>query len=154
MVTLYTNHWRATMYWDFERQIYNKLWNGEAVTVQTLNNTFEKLFKEYYWPNLVYDDYLNIEWAIKHHFFRSYYTHEYAISISAANKVASNIYNEKPWYTDKYLEYLKVWSSELPNDALKKLDIDLTTKDYIEESLESQRVILKEMQSIINEIKK
>ena len=141
------------MYWDFERQIYNKFWNWEVVTVQTLNETFEKLFKKYYWPDFVYDDFLSIEWAIKPHFFNSYYTHEYAISIAASNKVASNIYKQKPWYTDKYLEYLKIWTSEPTNEALKKLDIDLTKTDYLKESLESQKEIIKEMEDVINEIK-
>lgn len=152
MVTLSTNYWRATMYWDFERQIYDKLWNSEPVTLNTLNTIFEELFKKYYWPDFTYDDFLSIEWAIKDHFFRSYYTHEYAISIAAANTIWTNIYNEKPWFTEKYLDYLKTWTSELPNESLKKLWIDLTKKDYLEKNLKTQKEILSQMQNIINKI--
>lgn len=140
------------MYWDFERQIYDKLWNSEPVTLNTLNTIFEELFKKYYWPDFTYDDFLSIEWAIKDHFFRSYYTHEYAISIAAANTIWTNIYNEKPWFTEKYLDYLKTWTSELPNESLKKLWIDLTKKDYLEKNLKTQKEILSQMQNIINKI--
>jgi oligoendopeptidase F len=51
------------------------------------------------------------------------------------------------------MEYLKTWSSELPNDALKKLWIDLTKKDYLEDFMESQNKVIDEIIKLSEEIK-
>lgn len=154
MESLYMNYWRGVIYGDFERQIYTKIWNQEPVTTKILNETFKDLFKQYLWEDFTSDDYIWIEWAIKPHFFSSYYTHEYAVSAAIANQTATNIYNEKSWFTDKYLDYLKFWQSKAPNEALKTLDIDLTNIDYLKDSIKSQNEILDEMEEIIKRLKK
>ncbi len=151
---IYTNYWRATMYWDYEKQVYTKIWNNEPVTVETLEKIFQDLFKTYYWPDFAYDDYLDIEWAIKPHFFNPYYTHEYAISAAAANKIATSINNEEQWFTQKYIDYISSWKSRTPNELLSKIGIDLTKPEYIKSVAETQTKILDEMEEIISRINK
>jgi oligoendopeptidase F len=94
--TIATNYWRATMYADFEKQMYAKAWNDEPITTDLMDQTFASLFKQYYGSAMTYDDYLGIEWGIKPHFYSVYYPHVYAISLAAANKIATEIHNQTP----------------------------------------------------------
>lgn len=150
--TIYTNYWRATMYADFEKQIYTKAWNNEPINTQTLDELFKKLFIEYYGPDFEYDDYLDIERAIKPHFFDTYYTHVYALSTAAANKIATSVENQDAWFVNKYLEYLGSGQSWKPNELLQKIGIDMTKPEYIQSVSDTENAILDEMDTIIKRI--
>jgi len=150
---LQTNYWRATMYGDYEKQIYAKAWNGESITTETLEKTFESLFKKYFGPDFAYDDYLNMEWAIKPHFFSTYYTHEYAISAAAANEVATRIVADEPGFLQKYMDYLSIGKSLSSAEALQTLGIDMSKPEYILSVSNTETKILDEMEEVIARIK-
>lgn len=142
------------MYADFEKQVYDKIWNNEPVNTQVLDELFKKLFKEYYWPDFEYDDYLDHERAIKSDLFNTYYTHVYALSTAAADNIATNIINKKSWYVEKYVEYLSAGLSGKPNELLQKVGIDMTKPDYIQNVSDTQELILNEIENLILKINK
>lgn len=141
------------MYGEFERSIYDKAWSWEALSYQTLDSKFEELFKKYYWPDFVRDEYLDIERAIKPHFFSTYYTHEYAISAAIANQIAINIYNDKAGFTWEYINFISQWSSKTPAETLKEIWIDINNPSYIESVSDTENEIMNEMEIIINKLK-
>lgn len=147
------NYWRSTMYGDFEKQMYEKAWSGDVINTDLFDNTFESLFKQYYWPDFAYDKYLSIERAIKPHFYSTYYTHQYALSTAAANQIATNIYNKKDWFLEKYINYLSAWTSKDPADLLKDLGIDMTQLEYIKSVSDTENKILDEMDVLVSRIK-
>jgi len=151
--TITTNYWRATMYADFDKQMYDKAWKDEPITTDLMDTTFENLFKKYYGPAFTYDDYLNTEWAIKPHFYSIYYQHIYALSIAAANKIATEIYNQTPWFADKYIAYLSMWDNGMPTEQLATLGIDITKPEYIQSIADTEKEILDEMDVLIARIK-
>lgn len=151
--TITSNYWRATMYGDFDKQMYDKAWNDEPITTDLMDNTFATLFKKYYGPAFTYDDYLSTEWAIKPHFYSVFYQHVYALSVAAANKIATEIYNQTPGFADKYIAYLSMWDNGMPTEQLATLGIDMTKPDYIQSIADTENKILDEMDVLIARIR-
>ena len=151
--TITTNYWRATMYGDFDKQMYDKAWNDEPITTDLMDQTFSGLFRQYYWPAFTYDDYLSSEWAIKPHFYSVYYQHVYALSVAAANKIATELYKWTTWFADKYIAYLSMGDNGMPTEQLATLGIDMTKPDYLQSISDTEKEILDQMDVLIARIK-
>ncbi|MCT4617066.1 MAG: M3 family metallopeptidase [Candidatus Gracilibacteria bacterium] len=153
MSTIRNNFWGINIESNLEKQVYDKIWNDQVVTISGVNKLYLDLEKQYYG-----EDYKTLEgrearWYILTQYYRPYYFHDYALSVAVADNIATRLYNNEPGFKEKYMEYLKTGSSELPNDALKKLGIDLTKKDYLEDFMESQNKVIDEIIKLSEEIK-
>ncbi|MGM9849398.1 MAG: M3 family oligoendopeptidase [Bacilli bacterium] len=124
--------YKQTMYTEFESKIY-ELINKNSLTPQTINEEYMNLIKKYYGDNIDYSDASCVEWIRLGHLFRwSYYPYKYATGLMISSILVDELLDTKTLTKAEYIDFLSSGSNAYSLDLLKKLRIDLTNNEVIE----------------------
>lgn len=142
-----TTVFRQTMFAAFERKTHYMCEAGEPLTVGSLSDAYGKLNEKYY-PGVVVDDEIRLEWARIPHFYRAFYVYQYATGFSAAVKLAQNVLagGEK---RDRYLNFLKSGGSDFPITLLQNAGVDLTEEQSILSALDEFGACVQELSGLL-----
>ena len=131
-----TTLFRQAMFAEFETIVHKRLWNGESLTQQDLNQIYHDLNVTYYGPDMVVDEEIDYEWMRIPHFYTSFYVYQYATGYSAAVAFSKKILEEGQPAVDRYIkEFLSGGCSKDPIDLLKNAGVDMSTPQPIDEAL-------------------
>ncbi len=124
--------YKQTMYTEFESKIY-ELINKNSLTPQTINEEYMNLIKKYYGDDIDYSDASCVEWIRLGHLFRwSYYPYKYATGLMISSILVDELLDTKTLTKAEYIDFLSSGSNAYSLDLLKKLKIDLTNNEVIE----------------------
>ena len=118
-----------------EQDFYEHVLNGDAITKDYMNDLTYKSLEKYYGKEVILDEYSKYSWMRRSHYYMTFYLYSYAICISVASYIASEILKGNKEILDKYIKYLSTGYDKWPIDAFKILDIDLTKKDVYESAI-------------------
>ncbi|MGI5912729.1 MAG: oligoendopeptidase F [Syntrophomonadaceae bacterium] len=141
--------YRQTMFAEFEKIIHGQVEQGGALTTDELCRVYHDLNSLYYGPDVVMDKEIEWEWSRIPHFYSAFYVYKYATGFSAATVIKENILKEGQPAVDRYLDFLKSGGSDYPLNLLKKVGVDLTTPQPVNQALEYFRYLLDELEQII-----
>lgn len=127
---------RQTMFAEFEREAHAMRERGEALSPAALNQLYGKLVRDYFGPELVMDEEVELEWARIPHFYRPFYVYKYATGYSTAVALSEAILREGEPARKRYLEFLSMGGSAWPLDELRHAGVDLTTPAPVNAALE------------------
>lgn len=136
------------MFADFEKQTHELAEQGEPLNAETFNAIYEKLFREYNGPDIVFDEEVKYGWSRIPHFYRPFYVYKYSTGFASSIQIAKRILNKEEGALEDYLTFLKSGSSEYPLELLKKAGVDLTTPEPIESALAYLGEIVSEFESL------
>jgi len=139
---------RQTKFAEFEKIIHEHVEAGGALTPQFLNDTYLRLVKEYYGPELVADDAVAIEWARIPHFYRSFYVYKYATGFAAATALGQAILEEGRPAVERYLELLRSGSSDYSLELLRRAGVDMTKPEPIHRLMDVFDQMLNELEAL------
>ena len=140
---------RQTMFAEFEKIAHAKSEAGEPLTAEVLCGIYYDLNKKYFGEDIVVDEEIALEWARIPHFYTPFYVYQYSTGFSAAIAISSKILKGEPGIVEKYKKFLSGGSSLDCIDLLKICDVDMTTKEPVEEALKVFENTLKEFAEII-----
>ncbi|MZP31276.1 oligoendopeptidase F [Heliobacterium undosum] len=140
--------YRQTMFAEFEKLVHAKIEAAEALTLQELKQIYHRLNVDYYGPDIIVDDDIDIEWARIPHFYNNFYVYKYATGFSAATALSAQILAEGQPAVDRYLTFLKSGGSDYPLELLKRAGVDMGTAEPIEKALSVFRELLDEMEKL------
>lgn len=123
--------YRQVMFAEFERDMHKAKENGEVLTNEYLSNKYYELNKKYFGPNVVIDDLIKYEWERIPHFYYNFYVYKYAIGLSCASYIVTNILDGKENALENYIKFLSSGGSDYPANELKIAGIDITKPDVI-----------------------
>ena len=126
---------RQTMFAEFEKQAHAKSEAGEPLTAEVLCDIYYDLNKKYFGDEIVIDKEIELEWSRIPHFYTPFYVYQYSTGFSAAIAISSKILNGEEGIVEKYKKFLSGGSSLDCIDLLKICDVDMTTKEPVEEAL-------------------
>ncbi|HWR62701.1 MAG TPA: oligoendopeptidase F [Clostridia bacterium] len=141
--------YRQTMFAEFEKLIYEKAEQGEALTCESLCKIYRALNVKYYGQDVVIDDYIDLEWARIPHFYTSFYVYKYATGFSAAVSLAGRIISEGQAAADRYIDFLKSGGSDYPIELLKKAGVDMTRVEPVCQALKVFEDVLDRMEALL-----
>lgn len=144
-----TTIFRQTMFAEFEMLMHDKYQNGVSLTEEEISNTYYDLNKLYYGDNVVSDDLIRYEWSRIPHFYTPFYVYKYATGLSSALSIASRIISGDTKTRDNYLEFLSSGGSDYPLNILNKVDVDMTSKEPINEAIELFKQKLEELKELM-----
>lgn len=127
---------RQTMFAEFEREAHAMRERGEALSPAALNQLYSKLVQDYFGPELIMDEEVELEWARIPHFYRPFYVYKYATGYSTAVALSEAILKEGEPARKRYLEFLSMGGSAWPLDELRHAGVDLTTPAPVNAALE------------------
>ncbi len=126
---------RQTMFEEFERSTNEMAQKGIPLTAQTLCDTYLRLNKDYFGPDMVSDPLIANEWSRIPHFYYNFYVYQYATSFAASVAIAHRILEQGEAAVKPYLEFLSSGCTKDPVSLLKIAGVDLSTPAPIDEAL-------------------
>ena len=144
-----TTIYRQTMFAEFEMIMHEKEQEGIPLTEEEISNTYYELNKLYYGNNVISDDNIRYEWARIPHFYTPFYVYKYATGLSSALSIVSRIIKGDTKTRDNYLEFLSSGGNDYPLNILKKVGVDMTKPQPIEEALSMVKDKLEELKELI-----
>ncbi len=142
-----TTLFRQTMFAEFEDMTHKAVENGDVLTADWLNESYNKLNTKYFGDALTDDEYIRYEWARIPHFYNAFYVYKYATGYSAATAISTKILSEGNKARDNYLEFLKTGDSNTPIELLKIAGVDMSSPEPI-------RAAMKVFESLVDEFEK
>lgn len=143
--------YRQTMFAEFERDMYDKRENKEALTNDILCNAYYDLNKKYFGSNVVVDEAIKYEWERIPHFYYGFYVYKYATGLSAACYIVEGIINGRENALENYLSFLKTGGSMYPVDELKVAGVNICDPKVIESAIHMFDDTIEEFKKLINE---
>ncbi len=140
---------RQTMFAEFEKTVHGYVESGESLTADYLNETYNRLNKEYFGPHMSDDDMIQYEWSRIPHFYRSFYVYQYATGYSAANAIVNRILDEGEPARDDYLKFLSTGNSDYPIDLLKVAGVDMSTEAPVVSALSTFSDMTDELEKLL-----
>lgn len=130
-----TTVFRQLMFAEFELYTHNALNAGEALTAADYSAKWHELNVNYFGPDMVVDEDIDMEWARIPHFYSDFYVYQYATGYAAASAFANAILEGKENAVEKYKGFLKAGGSKYPIDILKDAGVDMTTSEPLEATI-------------------
>jgi oligoendopeptidase F len=119
----------------FEREMHERIEQGEGLTADLLEERMADLFGEAYGPNFEFDrERVGITWAQFSHLYAPFYVYQYATGISGAHALARGVLAGEHGAAERYLGFLSAGGSEYALDVLQKAGVDLTSPEPVEET--------------------
>ena len=142
--------YRQTMFAEFERDMHEYKENGGILTSEYLCQKYYEINKKYFGDNVVVDKEIQYEWERIPHFYYNFYVYKYAIGLSAACKIAQDIYDKKENALENYMRFLKSGGSNYPVEELKLAGIDITKPEVIEDAIKIFKNTLNEYKNLVD----
>ena len=137
------------MFAEFEKIIHETAEAGQPLTADLLNEIYHRLNVEYYGPDIVVDEEIDLEWARIPHFYYNFYVYKYATGFSAATTLANKILEEGEPAVRRYLEFLKSGNADYPLNILEKAGVDMSSPDPIKTAIDSFRDFLNRFEELL-----
>jgi len=139
---------RQTLFAEFEKDVHEEVESGQALTTQKLDGMYGDL-KEKYFTDLELDEHIKREWMRIPHFYYNFYVYQYSTGIASAIDIAERILDGDEETRQNYIEFLKSGGSDYPLELLKKVDVDLTEKQPLENAVREYENKLEKMEKLL-----
>lgn len=138
-----------TQFSEFEKNVHEKIENGEALNSENLSNIYQNLLEKYYGDTTVIDENSKYTWSRIPHFYRCFYVYKYATGITSAIVIVNKILSGEKVYVKKYLNMLSLGGSKDSLSLLKMVDVDLEKEETYKQAFKYFEKNLKELKSLI-----
>ena len=140
---------RQAMFAEFEKNVHEKIENGNVLSSEDLSEIYYELNEEYFGKDCIIDKQIKYEWARIPHFYTPFYVYKYATGVSAAIIIATNILAGKEGYVEKYIDMLKQGCTKKAVELLKMVDVDLEDINTYKGAIDFYRELTKELKKLI-----
>ena len=141
-----TTFYTQSMFAEFEKEVHEKIENGNMLASEDLNTIYYTLNQKYMGESVILGENSKYGWSRIPHFYRDFYVYKYATGISAAVCIATKILNKEEGYVEKYIHMLSQGCTKKSIDLLKMVDVDL-------EDIYTYEVIVQFYKNKIEELK-
>ena len=124
---------------------------GQPQTADSLSKLWLDLNRQYYGPDLVLDECLDIEWGRIPHFYRPFYVYQYATGYAAATALAHGLSSGDPQAQTRYLKFLHSGGSDHPVELLRQAGVDMSTPQPVEVTMAHFSSRLAELEQLLSQ---
>jgi len=140
---------RQTMFAEFEKRTHEMAEAGEPLTVKSFRSTYRELLNDYFGPDFVIDQPLELECFRIPHFYRAFYVYKYATGLSAAVALSRRVLEGGPAELEDYLKFLSGGCSKDPLDLLRDAGVDMTDPRPVATTLQRFKQLTEELDQLI-----
>ena len=139
---------RQTMFAEYEKKTHELVENNIPLTVDTLRHEYLTLLKDYFGPEMEFEETSDLEGLRIPHFYSAFYVYKYATGISAALALADRVLNGGKEEKDAYFAFLKSGGSRYPIESLKVAGVDMESTEPIEAAIAKFSALIDQMDMI------
>ncbi|MBB6052278.1 oligoendopeptidase F [Armatimonas rosea] len=138
----------------FEREIHERVWNGQALTAQFLTQRMAELFAEAFGPDVALEgedwNRVGSTWMqFSTHLYSNFYVYQYATGISGAHALAEGVLRDGQPAADAYLGFLKAGGSQYPLEVLKSAGVDLSSPAPVEAAFATLASYVERLETLV-----
>jgi oligoendopeptidase F len=137
------------MFSQFEDAIHRNVEEGKPLSAELMRQTYRTIYQKFWGPELVMDDYSDINCLRIGHFYRAFYVYQYATSYSAATLIAQRLLAGDEQQLSRYMEFLRAGESKYPIAVLQDAGVDLTKPDAIEATVQLFGRLVDQLESLL-----
>ena len=141
--------YRQSMFAEFEKEVHEKIENGEMLSAEDLNKIYYALNQKYFGKDIIIDNEIQYEWSRIPHFYTDFYVYKYATGISAAICIATKILNKEEGFVEKYINMLSQGCTKKSVELLKMVDVDLKNSNTYSIMTQFYKDKIDELKSLI-----
>lgn len=119
------NFYSAVRECKMEQDMHDYVNAGEILSKDYLNELNRKSLEKYEDGSIIMDEYRELRWIMRSHYYTEFYLYAYAICISIASHVASRILSGDEEMLNNYIKFLSCGLDKWPVDIFKVLGVDL-----------------------------
>ena len=136
-----------------EQDFYDYVNEGNSITKDYMVDLVNKSYEKYQGDTVKRDKYSGLSWIPRSHYYASYYLYSYAICVSIATYVASEIINGNKEMLDNYIKFLSTGTDHDYPDIFKVLGVDITDKNVYIKAIEYFDSMLDKFVELRDEVK-
>jgi oligoendopeptidase F len=122
------------MFAEFEAKTHAMVESGEPLTVDSIRAVYGGLLRDYFGPEMVFEQVSDLEGMRIPHFYSAFYVYKYATGISAALALADRVLSGGASEREDYFAFLKSGGSRYPIDALKVAGVDMERAEPVQKA--------------------
>jgi len=140
---------RQTMFAEFEKITHETAESGEPLTIDRLKEIYHGLLEQYFGPDFVLDEELDLECLRIPHFYRAFYVYKYATGMSAAIALAERVTSGGRQELQDYLSFLGGGCSKDPLEILRDAGVDMEQPAAVDTALDQFAELVDELDRLI-----
>ena len=145
-----TTIFRQTMFSEFEFRVHELAEANQPLSASIFRKIYREILDQYFGPDFVVDDLLELECLRIPHFYRGYYVYKYATGLSAAVSLADRVTEGGAAERDAYLGFLKSGASAKPLEILKGAGVDMEKKAPIQAAMQRFEKLTDELERLLS----
>lgn len=133
--TYYHNFITHMLEAEFQRRVYTLAETGVPLTADLLTREKYQAIKNFWGDDVEIPKSAGLIWMRQPHYYMGLYPYTYSAGLTIATAVAEKIKGEGAPAVDNWIEVLKAGSTLKPVDLAKKVGVDMTKKETIQEAV-------------------
>lgn len=140
---------RQTMFAEYELKIHQLVESGNPLSVDVLRGTYRNLLETYFGPEMVFEEFSDMEGLRIPHFYNAFYVYKYSTGISAALALAERVTKGGESERQDYFNFLKSGGSRYPVESLRLAGVDMESQEPVKAALARFGQLVEQLEEIL-----
>ena len=136
----------------YQREVYKRVDNGEAVPAETLNEIYKDVLKKFWGDEVELTEGCELTWMRQPHYYMGLYSYSYSASLTIATQVMKRIRKEGQPAVEDWKKTLAAGGTVAPVDFAKMVGVDVTTDKALLDTIDYIGSIIDEIEELNKEI--
>ena len=136
----------------YQREVYEKVDQGESLTAQTLNRIMYNVYQQFYGDSVQLTEGTELTWMRQPHYYMGLYSYTYSAGLTIGTVMSQRIKNEGEPAVQDWLKTLKAGGSLSPIDLAQTAGIDITTDQPLKETIAYIGELVDELERLTDDI--
>ncbi|WP_145467422.1 oligoendopeptidase F [Staphylococcus pettenkoferi] len=136
----------------YQREVYEKVDQGESLTAQTLNRIMYNVYQQFYGDSVQLTEGTELTWMRQPHYYMGLYSYTYSAGLTIGTVISQRIKNEGEPAVQDWLKTLKAGGSLSPIELAQTAGIDITTDQPLKETIAYIGELVDELERLTDDI--
>ncbi|MEB6298068.1 oligoendopeptidase F [Staphylococcus xylosus] len=136
----------------YQREVYNKVDNGESLTAPVLNQIMLDIYGQFFGDSVKLTEGTELTWMRQPHYYMGLYSYTYSAGLTIGTVMSQRIQNEGQPAVDAWLETLKAGGSKSPVALADIANIDIRTDAPLKSTIGYIGSLVDELEKLTDEI--
>ncbi|MCE7786571.1 oligoendopeptidase F [Staphylococcus xylosus] len=136
----------------YQREVYNKVDNGESLTAPVLNQIMLDVYGQFFGDSVKLTEGTELTWMRQPHYYMGLYSYTYSAGLTIGTVMSQRIQNEGQPAVDAWLETLEAGGSKSPVALADIANIDIRTDAPLKSTIGYIGSLVDELEKLTDEI--
>lgn len=136
----------------YQREVYLRVDNGEALTAPLLNEIKRQVIQDFWGDDVVLTEGAELTWMRQPHYYMGLYPYTYSASLTIGTMMAQRIQAEGQPAVHDWLTTLQAGDSVSPVELARMAGIDITTDKPLKDTIAYIGSLVNELESLTDEL--